>query len=252
MKLTFILFAFFFNFFNPIFIKAEEVIDPSNNQTENKFEAESSINSESDVKKIHIVKVGDTITSISKLYSIEKDLIIKLNNLKDENFIYLGQNLKIFDTNQITENNANQNIYHLVLKGENLTDISVRYGLDLEYLIEINNLKDQDSIEVGSKIILSKKNTINKEKSTVAKNDGINKLIDKNNKTYGPLTIKQNKLKKLNDRKILNALNQKNKKIIIALRCETKDLDVRIPGRKWKGWMPAKEEFEKNLLSYFC
>ena len=252
MKLTFILFAFFFNFFNPLYIKGEEVIDSSNNQTENIFEGEPSINKKLEVKKIHIVKVGDTITSISKLYSIEKDLIIKLNNLKDENFIYLGQNLKIFDTNQITENNANQNIYHLVLKGENLTDISVRYGLDLEYLIEINNLKDQDSIEVGSKIILSKKNTINKEKSTVAKNDGINKLIDKNNKTYGPLTIKQNKLKKLNDRKILNALNQKNKKIIIALRCETKDLDVRIPGRKWKGWMPAKEEFEKNLLSYFC
>ena len=252
MKLTFILFAFFFNFFNPISIKGEEVIDPSNNQTENKFEAEPSINSESDVKKIHIVKVGDTITSISKLYSIEKDLIIKLNDLKDENYIYLGQNLKISDTNQITENNSNQNIYHLVQKGENLTEISVRYGLDLKYLIEINNLKDQDSIEVGSKLILREKNTINQKISTVSKNEENNKLISEDNKTYGPLTIEQNKLKELNDRKILNALNQKKKKIIIALRCETKDLDVRIPGRKWRGWMPAKEEFEKNLLNDFC
>ena len=252
MKLTFVLFALFFNFFNPIFIKAEEIIDSSNNQIENTYEGEPFINQKSEVKKIHIVKVGDTITSISKLYSIEKDLIININDLKDPNHIYLGQNLKISDTNEITENNENQNIYHLVLEGENLTEISSKYGLDLKYLIEINNLKDQDSIEVGSKIILSKKNTINKKKSTVAKNDGINKLIDKNNKTYGPLTIKQNKLKKLNDRKILNALNQKKKKIIIALRCETKDLDVRIPGRKWRGWMPAKEEFEKNLLNDFC
>ena len=252
MKLTFILFAFFLNFFNPLFIKGEEIINSSNNQLENTSEGEPFINQKSEVKKIHIVKVGDTITSISKLYSIEKDLIIKLNDLKDKNYIYLGQNLKISDTNQITENNSNQNIYHLVQKGENLTEISVRYGLDLKYLIEINNLKDQDSIEVGSKLILSEKNTINQKISAVSKNNGINELINEDNKTYGPLTIEQNKLKELNDRKILNALNQKKKKIIIALRCETKDLDVRIPGRKWRGWMPAKEEFEKNLLNDFC
>ena len=128
MKLTFILFAFFFNFFNPLFIKGEEVIDSSNNQIINTFGDNPSFKEGSEVKTIHIVKVGDTITSISKLYSIDKDLIIKLNDLKDENYIYLGQNLKITDTNQITKNNSNQNIYHLVLKGETLTEISIRYG----------------------------------------------------------------------------------------------------------------------------
>ena len=122
----------------------------------------------------------------------------------------------------------------------------------MKYLIEINNLKDQDSIEVGSKLFLSEKDTINQKISLLAKDDEINKLINEDKKTYGPITIEQNKLKELNDRKILNALNQKKKKIIIALRCETKDLDVRIPGRKWRGWMPAKEEFEKNLLNDFC
>ncbi len=252
MKLTFLLFAFFFNFFNPLFIKGEEVIDSSNNQLENIFEGGSSLNQKLEVQKIHIVKVGDTLTSISKLYSIEKDLIIKLNDLKDENYIYLGQNLKIPDTNQITENNANQNIYHLVQKGENLTEISVKYGLDLKYLIKINNLKDKDSIEVGSKLILNEKNTINQKIYEVAKNDGINKLTSEDNKKYGLLTIQQNKLKELRDRKILNALNQKKKKIIIALRCETKELDIRIPGRKWRGWIIAREEFEKNLLNDFC
>ena len=252
MKLTFILFTFLFSFFNPIFVKAEEVTDSSTNQIENTFEGESSINEESDFEKIHIVKVGDTITSISKLYSIDKDLIIKLNDLKDENYIYVGQNLKISNTNQILENNENQNIYHLVLKGENLTDISVKYGLDLRYLIEINNLKDQDSIEIGSKLFLGEKNTIKKNISTVAKNDEVNKLISADKKTYGPITIEQNKLIESNERKILNGLNQKKKKIIIALRCETNDLNVRIPGKKWRGWMPVKEEFEKNLLNDFC
>ena len=141
MKLTFILIAFFFNFFNPIFIKAENVIDSSNNKKEKMFEGDSSINENSYVKKIHIVKVGETITSISKLYSIEKDLIIKLNNLKNENYIYVGQNLKISEANEIIENNPKQNIYHIVQKGENLTEISVKYGLNLKYLIKINNLQ---------------------------------------------------------------------------------------------------------------
>ena len=252
MKLTFILFAFFFNFFNPIFIKAEEVIDSSNNQIENKFEVEPFSNGKSNIKKIHIVKVGDTITNISKLYSIKKDLIIKLNDLKDENYIYIGQNLKIPKTEQIIENNETQNIYHLVLKGENLTEISNKYGLDLKYLIEINKLKDQDSIEVGSKLFLSEQNNINQTISTISENEGVNKSINEDNKTYGPITIEQNELKELSGRKILNALNQNKKKLIISLRCETKDLDVRIPGRKWRGWMPAKEEFEKNLLNDFC
>ena len=77
-------------------------------------------------------------------------------------------------------------------------------------------------------------------------------MISKDNKSYGLISIEQNKLKKLGDRKILSALNQNKKKLFIALKCETKDLDVRIPGRKWRGWMPAKEEFEKNLINDFC
>ena len=50
----------------------------------------------------------------------------------------------------------------------------------------------------------------------------------------------------------MNALNQNNKKVIISIKCATKDLDVRIPGRKWRGWIQAKEEFEKNLINDFC
>ena len=57
MKLFFILFTFIINFFNPYLIKAEEIIVSSNNQIEK-------------AKKIHIVKEGDTITSISNFYSI--------------------------------------------------------------------------------------------------------------------------------------------------------------------------------------
>ena len=151
MKLTFILFAFIINFFNTNFIKAEEIIDSSNNQIENTTKVESSNNEISDFKKTHIVQVGDTITSISNLYSIKKDFIIKLNNLKDENYIYVGQNLKIYDSSQESKPNKDiNNKYHLVKKGESLTEISTKYGLNFKELIVINNIKNPDSLEAVS------------------------------------------------------------------------------------------------------
>ena len=57
---------------------------------------------------------------------------------------------------------------------------------------------------------------------------------------------------KIKGLKILNVLNQKNKKLILSVNCDTNELDVRIPGRKWRGGEPAKEEFEKNLINDFC
>ena len=253
MKLTFILFAFIINFFNTNFIKAEEIIDSSNNQIENTTKVESSNNEISDFKKTHIVQVGDTITSISNLYSIKKDFIIKLNNLKDEDYIYVGQNLKIYDSSQ--ENKPNKDInnsYHLVKKGESLTEISTKYGLNFKELIKINNLKNPDSLEVSSKLFLRKKNINNPKVTTLNEEEGIDQLIRKEKKTYGPITTQQNRLEEEGSRKILNALNQNKKKVIISIKCETKDLDVRIPGRKWRGWIPAKEQFEKNLINDFC
>ena len=248
MKFTFILLAFIFNFFNPNFIKAEEIIDSSNNQIENTTKVKSTNNEISDFKKIHIVQVGDTITSISNFYSIKKDLIIKLNNLTDENYIYVGQNLKISDLSQESKNNN----YHIVQKGESLTEISTKYGLNFKELIEINNLKNPDSLEVDSKLILRKNNINNRKVNTSIKEEKINQFISKKIKKYGPLTTQQTELEEESGRKILNALNQNNKKVIISIKCETKDLDVRIPGKIWRGWIPAKEEFEKNLINDFC
>ena len=253
MKLTFILFAFIINFFNPNFIKAEEIIDSSNNQIEDTTKVKSTNNEISEIKKIHIVQVGDTITSISNLYSIKKDFIIKLNNLKDENYIYVGQNLKIYDSNQEGKPNKDiNNKYHLVKKGESLIEISTKYALNFKELIEINNLKNPDLLAVGSKLFLSEKNINNLEVNTSLKEENINQFMSKESKKYGPLTIQQTELKEVSSRKILNALNQNNKKVIISIKCATKDLDVRIPGRKWRGWIPAKEEFEKNLINDFC
>ena len=100
MKFAFLVIAILINFFNHSLIKSEVKIFSEKNKIENIARKES-ITEKTEIKKIHIVKSGDTVSSISKLYSINKDLIIKLNNLKDENYIFAGQNLIISELSLI-------------------------------------------------------------------------------------------------------------------------------------------------------
>jgi LysM repeat protein len=256
MKLVFLFIAILINFFNHSLIKSEEKIDSVKNITENITKKESIAEDKNGIRKIHIVKIGDTISSISKFYSINKDLIIKLNNLKDENYIYVGQNLIISKSseNSIKKSDLANN-YHIVQIGENLTDISNKYNLKLANLIEINNLKDPDSIKVGGKILLSINNPISSENSQIMKNKKNkknNKLRDLNRQVYGPIIIQSRSYSNIKGRKVLNVFNQENRKLILSISCDKNELDVRIPGRKWRGVEPAKEEFEKNLIKDFC
>ena len=253
MKFAFLVIAIFINFFNQSLIKSEEKIFSEKNKIENIARKESITEKKTEIKKIHIVKIGDTVSSISKLYSINKDLIIKLNNLKDENYIYVGQNLIISES---SKNNTQQtdlvDEYHIVQIGENLTEISNKYKLNLGYLIEINNLKNPDSIKVGDKLLLDKQNPISSENYKIIKKEKNNEFLELDRQIYGPIIIQNKSYKEIKGRKILNVLNQKNKKLILSVDCDADELDVRIPGRKWRGGEPAKEEFEKSLINDFC
>ena len=253
MKFAFLVIAILINFFNHSFIKSEENIFSAKNKIENIARKESITEEKTEIKKIHIVKSGDTISSISKFYSINKDLIIKLNNLKDENYIFVGQNLIISEsTENLTKQSDLINNYHIVQTGENLTDISNKYNLKVKELIEINNINNADSIKVGQKLIIRKKNTVNLKNNETTENKKNNDLIELEKKIYGPIILQSKSFKDINGRKVLNVLNQENKKLILSINCDTKELDVRVPGRKWRGGEPAKEEFEKNLIKDFC
>jgi len=253
MKFAFLVIAIFINFFNHSLIKSEEKTFPAKNKIENIARKKSITKEKTEIKKIHIVKSGDTISSISKLYSLNKDLIIKLNNLKDENYIFVGQNLIISES---TENSTKQsdliNNYHIVQKGENLTEISSKYKINLEYLIEINNLKNPDSIKVGQKLLLSKNKPDSSGNYQIIQDEKNSELLELDKQIYGPIIIQSKSYEKIKSRKVLNVLNQESKKLILSINCDKNELDVRIPGRKWMGSKPAKEEFENNLINDFC
>ena len=216
MKFAFLVIAIFINFFNHSLIKSEEKIFSAKNRIENIAKKKSITEEKTEIKKIHIVKSGDTISSISKFYSINKDLIIKLNNLKDENYIFVGQNLIISEsTENLTKQSDLINNYHIVQTGENLTEISNKYNLKVIDLIEINNLNNPDSIKVGQKLIIRKKNKINSDNYEITQNKNNNNLLESDKKIYGPLIIQSKSYQEIKGKKVLKVLNKENKKLFL-------------------------------------
>ena len=194
----------------------------------------------------HVVKKGDTLSSISKKYSIKKELIIKANKILDENYIFIGQNLKIIG-NLIPEDENNA-YHHEVKKGENLTEIANKYNLSVSKLVLINGIENQDILKVGTKLKL-KEEISSSEKAPIIELEGKEK-IKKNN--YGPLLIMSEKTTVKKGKKFLEANHENGKRLIIQINCDKKEINVRGIGRKWKGWMPARELFEIKLLNDFC
>ena len=205
-----------------------------------------------DEQKFHTVKKGDNLLSISRIYSLDKKFIIKINQIENENYIFVGQRLKLTEDMSNNLNDQNKNIpkYHKILEGENLTDISYRYGLKTNDLIKLNNLDNPDNIKVGTNLLLINPSENTAQKATAISKKTDNELLDR--KQYGPLIVESTKLEIVGGRKTLHAINKNKAKLILSLRCDTKQIDVRRQGRKWKGWMPVKEKFEERLMNDFC
>ena len=198
---------------------------------------------------IHVVRKGDTLSSISKKYSIKKESIIKVNNLLDENYIFIGQNLKIGEN--LIPSDINNTYYHEIKKGENLTEIANKYNLSLNKLVEINDIENKNILKVGTKLKLKEEISTNKDSLINEPPDQIG--IDKPIKNkYGPLVIEYDEINIEKGKKFLKATHENGKKFILQINCEKKEINVRGIGRKWKGWMPAREPFEDELLNDFC
>ncbi len=124
---------------------------------------------------IHIVKKGETLWSIAQRYNLCVDLILATNNIANSELISIGQEMKIpshknavAETNIVNQavidkknNNINNNIsqpenaepiVYTVKAGDNLWNISRKYGVSVEVIIEVNNLRDKDLLSLGQKL----------------------------------------------------------------------------------------------------
>jgi len=124
---------------------------------------------------MHIVKKGETLWSIAQKYNLSVDLIIATNNIANSELISIGQEMKIpLHKNAVTEtnivnqavidkknNDINNNIsqpenaepiVYTVKAGDNLWNISRKYGVSVEVIISVNNLKEKNLLSLGQKL----------------------------------------------------------------------------------------------------
>ena len=62
--------------------------------------------------------------------------LIRLNNLEKPNLIFEGQSILIPNPTSLIKKNNQR--YHTILEGETLYQISKKYNLPLDYIIEVN------------------------------------------------------------------------------------------------------------------
>jgi len=124
---------------------------------------------------LHIVKKGETLWTIARQYNLTMDSILTTNNITNPELIYIGQQIKIPSYKNVTAtpeknvtnkpvingNNSNNNInppknaepiIYTVKAGDNLWNISRKYGVSVEVIISVNNLKEKDLLSLGQKL----------------------------------------------------------------------------------------------------
>jgi len=74
--------------------------------------------------------------------------VIKANNLKSKNRIYVGQKLKISGADSVSM----APVVYVVKRGDNLESIAGDYGTTIRALMKVNNIRSRDRIYIGQKL----------------------------------------------------------------------------------------------------
>ena len=105
----------------------------------------------------HVVKQGETLTTIAKTYRLYVADLKKWNNLKDSN-IRLGDKLKLQVSDEVASTETekeNESSLYIVKKGDNLTAIASANNVSVDDLKEWNNLTSAN-VKVGDKLKIGK------------------------------------------------------------------------------------------------
>ncbi|MDR3651779.1 MAG: LysM peptidoglycan-binding domain-containing protein [Paludibacter sp.] len=139
---------------------AKTTINNSSNLADNKTTLNKTETSNKQQNTSHVVKKGETLFSISKLYNTSVDELKKINNIP-KGKIHPGQELKINQeaepaktTEMAKVEKPQKTTKHKVISGESLYSISKLYNIPVAELEKINNIPNA-KIKPGQELKLT-------------------------------------------------------------------------------------------------
>lgn len=107
----------------------------------------------------HTIAKGETLISIAGKYNADIEEIKKVNGLEGSKLV-AGKKLEIpvsveaDEKPVVKDRSKNRNVYHVVQTGDTLWAISRKYGLSVDKIKKVNNIKG-NALKTGMKILIS-------------------------------------------------------------------------------------------------
>jgi|GEM_PF-367852 len=101
---------------------------------------------------IHIVRPGETLSSIARMYGVSVQAIINANGLSNPNLIYVGQRLRIPGGGPPAGGSGC--VVYTVKRGDTLAAIAWRYGVTVSAIVAANDLRNPNVIYIGQRLCI--------------------------------------------------------------------------------------------------
>lgn len=103
----------------------------------------------------YTVQRGNTLSQIASTYGVTVNHIVQMNNIKNPNLIYPGEKLRITESSNTNLNPVMQNNYYTIQRGDTLSGIARRYGVTVQYLVNLNGIRNPNLIYAGELLKVS-------------------------------------------------------------------------------------------------
>ncbi len=103
----------------------------------------------------YTVQRGNTLSQIANTYGVTVNHIVQMNNIQNPNLIYPGEKLRITESSNTNLNPVMQNNYYTIQRGDTLSGIARRYGVTVQYLVNLNGIRNPNLIYAGQLLKVS-------------------------------------------------------------------------------------------------